>query len=229
MGNNPYYRDEDDRRPIVIFGNLASASLARFMLEHDSPYRVEAFTVDEGYCSEQEYEGLPLVPFERLEMFYPPSQIRMLIPMGSQRINSLRRERFEAARRRGYDFISYVSSRASTWQTNRIGKNVLVYEHAILQPFSSIGENTIIRSGAHISHHCEVGDHVFIAAEVAMGGKVKIGYQAFLGVGSVVVDSIEIAPRTFVGAGAVVTRATDEFGVYLGNPARKLPKSAVDM
>lgn len=226
---NPHYREEDDHRPVVVFGNLASASLARFVLEHDSPYRVEAFTVDADYCDAAEFEGLPLVPFETLERHYGPAEVRLLIPMGYQKINGIRRARFESALARGYDFISYVSSRASTWPGVAIGRNVLVYEHAILQPYSAIGDNAIVRSGAHVSHHCRIGAHAFIAAEVAMGGKVAVGEQAFLGVGAVIVDSIAIAPRSFVGAGAVVIAPTDELGVYVGNPARKLGKSALEL
>lgn len=226
---NPYYAHETDDRPVVVFGNMASASLARFVLEHDTPYRIAAFTVDKSYCSTPQYEGLPLIPFEELESSFTPSQARLLIPMGYQRINSVRRERFESACARGYDFVSYVSSRASHWPGQEIGKNVLVYEHAILQPFASIGDNCIIRSGAHISHHCTVEAHSFVAAEVVMGGKTVIGEQSFLGVGAVIVDSIRIAPRTFIGAGAVVTRPTEELGVYVGSPARRLPKSALDI
>ena len=61
MATNPWYRDEDDRRPVVVFGNLASSALARFVLEHDSPYRVAAFTVDAAYCHDDSHEGLPLL------------------------------------------------------------------------------------------------------------------------------------------------------------------------
>jgi len=226
---NANYINETDKRPVVIFGNYASASLARFVLEHDSPYRVAGFTVDASYCDSRQHEGLPLLPFEDLESFFSPNEIRLLIPIGYQKINSIRRDRYEHAKRRGYEFVSYISSRASLWPGIKIGENVLIYEHAIIQPFSSIGNNSIIRSGAHISHHCTIGDHVFVAAEVAMGGKVTVEDQAFLGVGSVIVDSIKIAPRTFIGAGAVVTRATCELGVYVGNPARKLEKSALDL
>ena len=28
MATTPWYRDEDDRRPVVVFGNLASSALA---------------------------------------------------------------------------------------------------------------------------------------------------------------------------------------------------------
>ena len=114
---------------------------------------------------------VPFIFFPAFESHYPPGEARLLIPMGYQRINSVRRERFESACARGYDFVSYVSTRASHWPDLKIGRNVLIYEHAIIQPFVSIGDNCIIRSGAHISHHCTVESHCFIAAEVVMGGQ----------------------------------------------------------
>jgi len=218
-----------DERPVVIFGNLRSASLAWYCLLHDSPYKVAAFTVDEAYLSGTHFEGLPLVPFEQLEAVYPPSDYRLLIPMGYQRINGVRRERYDMAKQRGYTFVSYVSSRASTWPDLQIGENVLIYEHAIIQPFARIGNNCIIRSGAHISHHCVIDNHAFVAAEVAMGGEGYVGEQAFVGVGAVLRDRIRIGERTFVGAGAVVVGNTDADGVYVGNPARKMNKSALEV
>ncbi|RJF99486.1 acetyltransferase [Noviherbaspirillum saxi] len=217
-----------DDRPVIIFGNLRSASLAWYCLLHDSPWQVAGFTVDEAYLASSHFEGLPLVPFETLEARYPPTDFRLLIPMGYQRINGVRRTRFEMARQRGYTFVSYVSSRASVWPDLKIGENVLIYEHAIIQPFARIGDNCIIRSGAHISHHCEVADHAFVAAEVAMGGEGYVGEQAFVGVGAVLRDRIRVAERSFIGAGAVVVQDTQPDGVYVGNPARKAGKTALE-
>lgn len=221
-------RGSGDDRPVVIFGNLRSASLAWYCLVHDSPWQVAAFAVDEAYLTTSRFEGLPLVPFETLEAYYPPSDYRLLIPMGYQHINGVRRARFEDAKHRGYTFVSYVSSRASVWPDLNIGENVLIYEHAIIQPFARIGSNCIIRSGAHISHHCEIADHAFVAAEVAMGGEGYVGEQAFVGVGAVLRDRIHIAPRSFIGAGAVVVQDTQADGVYVGNPARKAGKTALE-
>lgn len=216
-----------DDRPVVIFGNLRSASLAWYCLLHDSPFQIAAFAVDEAYISSTHFEGLPLVAFEKLEEVYPPSDYRLLIPMGYQQINGIRRARYEDARRRGYQFVSYVSSRASVWPDLKVGENVLIYEHAIIQPFARIGDNCIIRSGAHISHHCVVESHAFVAAEVAMGGEGHVGEQAFVGVGAVLRDRIQIAERSFIGAGAVVVTDTEADGVYVGNPARKMGKTAL--
>lgn len=218
-----------DDRPVVVFGNMRSASLAWYCLEHDSPLRVAAFTVDAAYLGSTHFEGLPIVPFETLHQTYPPESVRIIIPMGYQQANGVRRARFENAAARGYDFASYVSTRASTWPDLQIGRNVLIYEHAIIQPFARIGENCIIRSGAHISHHCAVADHSFVAAEVAMGGECRVEEQAFLGVGAVIRDRICIGRRGFIGAGAVVTRDTEADGVYVGNPARKTAKTSLEV
>jgi sugar O-acyltransferase (sialic acid O-acetyltransferase NeuD family) len=216
-----------DDRPVVVFGNQLSASLAWYCLTHDSPYRVAAFTVDRAYVSSPHFESLPLVPFEDLQERYPPQDYRLIVPMGYQLINGVRRSRYEAAKERGYAFVNYISGRASVWPDLQVGENVLIYEHAIIQPFARIGDNCIIRSGAHISHHCQISSHSFIAAEVAMGGEGFVGEQAFVGVGAVLRDRIYIAERSFIGAGAVVVQATEADGVYVGNPARKALKSAL--
>lgn len=215
-----------ERRPVVIFGTMRSASLARYCLTHDSPLRVAAFTVDAAYRRGVEHEGLPLVAFEDLESHFRPGDCLMLIPIGYQDLNGLRRARYESAKARGYAFASYVSSRASVWPDLEPGENVLVYEHAIVQPFCSIGSNCIVRSGAHLSHHVHVGDHAFIAAEAVIGGATSIGEQAFVGLGAVVRDRIRVAPRTFIGAGSVVVRETEPDRAYVGNPARALAGTA---
>lgn len=216
-------------KPVVIFGNSTFASLAWYCLTHDSPSQVEAFTVDRAYLQEPTHEGLPVVPFEDLPSHYAPSEVRLLIPLGYAHINSLRKERYLQAKALGYEFISYISSRASTWPDLKVGENCLIYEHAIIQPFARLGDNVIIRSGAHISHHCEVGSHSFIAAGACFGGNATTSEQVFVGLGAILRDGIHLAERSFIGAGAVVVANTEADGVYLGNPARKITKSALEV
>ena len=215
--------------PVVIFGDQRSAQLAHHCLVHDSSLRVLAFTVDAAYRKANDFDGLPLFDFETLEAHCPPDQVQLLIPMGYQHINGVRRARYEQAKARGYRFASYVSSRASVWGDLRLGENCLIYDNAIVQPFTTIGDNVIVRSGAHISHHGRVDSHAFIAPMAALAGSVHVGEQAFIGTGAVVIDQVHIAPRSFIGAGAVVTRATEADGVYVGNPARRLARSAAQM
>jgi sugar O-acyltransferase (sialic acid O-acetyltransferase NeuD family) len=214
---------------VVLFGADTFSSLAWYCLTHDSPYRVVGFTVDQAWLGAPSHHGLPVVPFERLAAHFPPGQVRLLIPLGYHAINGLRRARFQQAQALGYGFVSYVSSRASTWPDLQLGANCLIYEHAIIQPFARIGDNVIIRSAAHISHHCQVADHAFVAAGATLGGNVQIGEQAFIGVGAVLRDGLAIAERSFIGAGAVVIGDTEADAVYVGNPARKTARSALDV
>lgn len=214
---------------VVIFGTAGLSSLAWYALTHDSEFKPVAFTVDADYLLSPFHEGLPVVPFGQLAIHYAPAVTAMLVPLGHRRINGLRRTRYEQAKAQGYRFIRYVSSRALTWPDLRIGENCLIYEGAIIQPFSTIGDNVIIRSGVHISHHCTVADHAFVAAGATLGGHVHIGEQAFIGLGAVVRDGVRIAERSFIGAGAVIIHDTAADGVYVGNPGRQLEQSALEV
>ena len=214
---------------VVIFGDKRFAQLAHFCLVHDSPWKVVGFAVDAEWRKAGRFEGLPLVDFESLERNYPPGEVKLLIPTGFQQLNGLRRARFESAKARGYGFASYVSSRASVWPGFEPGGNCLIYEHAIVQPFSTVGDNVTVRSGAHISHHCRIDSHAFISAEAAIAGGVQVGEQAVIGVGAVLKDDLKIAPRSFIGAGAVVLQDTEEGAAYVGNPARKHDRKAGEL
>ncbi|OOZ40378.1 hypothetical protein BOW53_07850 [Solemya pervernicosa gill symbiont] len=214
---------------VVLFGVTQFSSLAWYALKHDSPYDVVGFTVDRSYYHEEFHEDLPVAPFEDIQDVYAPDSVSMLLPLGFHSINGLRRKRYEQALAQGYLMTNYVSSRAITWPSLNVQKNCLIYEGAVVQPFSRVGQNVIIRSNAHISHHCEIGDHVFIAAGVTLGGNVVIGEQSFVGLGAVVRDGVTIAERCFIGAGAVVITDTEADGVYVGNPARKIKRTSLEV
>jgi sugar O-acyltransferase (sialic acid O-acetyltransferase NeuD family) len=211
---------------IVIFGASTFSSLAWYCLTHDSDHEVVAFTVDSAFMSGRVHEGLPVVPFEELSAVYPPDDVQLLIPVGYQQINGLRRARYETAKSQGYRFISYVSGRAGVWPDLQVGENCMIFDHAIIQPFARIGDNVIVRTGAIVSHHCSLASHVFVSAGAHVGGNVSVGEQSFIGLGAVLKHGLTIAPQTFVGAGAVVLSDTEANGVYVGNPARRISHAA---
>ena len=212
--------------PVIIFGNNKFASLAAYYLAKDTRRRVAGFTVDRAYLCNSHHEGLPVVPFEELESFYPPKDYELLISVGFSAINRIRRERFIQSKKRGYRFANYISSRASIWPDLQIGENCMIFEHSIVQPFVSIGDNVIIRCGASIGHHNTIASHSFIASQANLGGNINLGEQVFIGLGAVLKDGITIAPRTLVGAGSVLISNTESDKVYVGNPARYLINSS---
>lgn len=209
---------------VVLFGNREFASLAWYVLSHDSPHEVVGFTVDEAYLTDATHHGLPVVPFEQVEQFFSPLETRMLLPIGPHDANRVRQRKYLQAKSKGYEFISYVSSRAITCPDLDVGECSMIFDGAIIQPFAKIGTGVIIRSGCHVSHHVEIGDFSFLAAQAVTGGMTKIGSHCFLGLNSIVIDNINVAEHCTIGAGAVVTADTSENGIYVGAPARRRPR-----
>ena len=210
-------------RKVVLFGTGQMTCFAHTVLTHDSPYEVVAFTVDEAYITDKTLLGLPVVPFENLESSHPPDAFAMHIAVSFRRVNRLRAEKYQAAKAKGYELVSYVSSRAYTWPDLTIGDNCWILEHSVIHPFAKIGNDVYMGSGVHIGHHTTVGDHSFLVGMIAVAGFAKIGSYCFVGIHSTVRDGLTIADRTVIGAGSTVLRDTQEGGVYVAPPARMLP------
>jgi len=214
--------------PIVIFGESTFASLVWYCLTQDARRRVAGFTVDRAYQQKVSHEGLPVVPFETLEASFPPGDFELIVPIGAARINGVRKERCRGAKERGYRLASYVSGSARVWAGLDVKENCLIFENAVVQPFAQLGENVTVRAGANIGHHNVIGDDSFIATGAVFGGNVATGGRVFVGLGAVVRDGLHVADRTLVGAGAVLTANTEPDGVYVGSPARRQAKSALE-
>jgi sugar O-acyltransferase (sialic acid O-acetyltransferase NeuD family) len=208
---------------IIVFGVADFASLAHFYLRHDSPHEVVAFAVTEPYLPEsRSFEGLPVVDFAEVEQAYPPGDHRFFAPMSPKKMNRLRAGVFDSIRAKGYDMISYISSRATTFPGLETGQNCFILEDNTIQPFVRIGDNVVLWSGNHIGHHGSIGDHTFFTSHVVMSGHCDIGTHCFAGVNATIRDGARLAQGTLLGMGACFTgKETEEWSVYLGNPAER--------
>lgn len=203
------------KRSVVIFGTGEFAEVADFYLTEDSEYDVQAFTVNKSYIESGTLRGRPVVPFESLEESHPPDKHSMLVAVGFSRVNRTRTEIVRRCKLRGYDLVSYISSKATTWSDLAVGENTFIFEDNVIQPFVTIGDNVIVWSGNHIGHHAIVEDNCFISSHVVVSGGVVIGEGCFLGVNATIRDHITIAPYTVVGAGAVIMSDTQAEDVYV--------------
>jgi sugar O-acyltransferase (sialic acid O-acetyltransferase NeuD family) len=213
---------------VVLFGNAKVASLNYFYLNHDSPYEVVAFTVDQAYIKEDTFCGLPVVPFEEIESIYPPDEYKMSAALGFRKVNRFRAEKYSQAKAKGYELISYVSSRATTWPGLVVGENCFIYESSVVGPFAKIGNNVVIAGGI-IGHHSVIMDHCFLAAGSVVLGGVTVEPYCVLGANSTIKDKITIARECIIGAGVTVTKDTIERGVYMSKSAELLPKRSDEL
>ena len=149
-------------KSVVIFGIGDFAQVADVYLTEDSPHEVVAFTVNQEYVDATELSGRPVVAFESLEELYPPDEFAMLVAIGFSGVNRARADICRQCKKRGYELISYVCSKATTWSDLDVGENTFVFEDNVIQPFVKIGNNVVVWSGNHIGHHTVIGDHCFI-------------------------------------------------------------------
>ncbi len=205
------------KKPLVIFGVGEIAQLAHFYFTKDSDREVAAFTVDSAYLPEQrEFCGQPVIAFEEVAKFYPPSDYDMFVALSYAKINSVRKEKFLSARNLGYRLASYISSRATVLNEGRIGENVFLLEDNTIQPFATIGDNVTLWSGNHIGHHSTIHDHCFLASQIVVSGGVHIDEQCFIGVNATLRDHIRVGARCVIGAGALLLADAEPEGIYVG-------------
>lgn len=207
----------------VIFGTQDFAELAHYYLTNDSEFEVAAFSVSQEYLENDTFKNLPVVAFETVEQFYPPTEFNFFAPMSPRKMNRLRASIYNQIKAKGYELVSYVSSKASRFD-NKIGDNCLILEDNTLQPFTSIGNNVVMWSGNHIGHHSAIKDHVFFTSHVVLSGHCTVEPHCFFGVNATVRDGLHLAEGTLIGMASSVVKDTEEWGVYIGNPAKKIDK-----
>jgi sugar O-acyltransferase (sialic acid O-acetyltransferase NeuD family) len=210
---------------VVVFGTGSFAEVARFLLDRDSEHEVVAFTVHETHLGQQALMGLPVVPFEMLEGEFPPEDFAMLVAVGYKDVNRLRASIYAEAKSKGYELISYVSSRCTNWG-EAIGDNCFIFEDNTIQPFATIGNDVVIWSGNHIGHHSTIGDHCFISSHVVVSGHVRVGPYSFLGVNATIRDNVSIGEACVIGAGALVMKSTADKSVYIAERTRPFDRTS---
>ena len=199
---------------VVIFGIGRLAELAHFYFTHDSPHEVVGFTVDEAYMEGPEFLGLPVAGFEQIEKAHPPAETAMFIPISFKKMNHVRADRCRAAKDKGYQLVSYVSSMATTFPDFSCGENCFILEDNTIQPFVEVGDDVVMWSGNHIGHHSVIGDHVMIASHVVISGGCTIEPHCFFGVNSTIRDETIVGRETLVGAGVTIMSDTAPFSVF---------------
>ena len=205
----------------IIFGTEDYAQLAHYYLTRDSPYQPVAFCVSKEYKDKDEFCGLPVITLQQLDANYSRETFNVFAPMSPKSMNENRQKVYEVLRMMGYKFINYTSSRA-TVLTEDIGENNFILENNVIQPFVKIGNNNVFWSGNHIGHHSEIMDNNTFTSHVVLSGHCRVSDNCFFGVNSTIRDGLKIARYSLISQGANVLKDTEEAGVYIGNPAKKL-------
>lgn len=206
---------------VVIYGN---GQIARMLFHFMRPsHRVVAFTVSRDLITDTGYAGLPIVPFEEIESFYPPASCAMIIAVGFVQMNRVRAACYAEAKGRGYRFINYIHPSVVIHDNLELGENNVLLDHVSVHPGTSIGNSTFICSNTNIGHGCRIDDNCWINAGVAIAGETTIGANTFIGINAAIGNNLRVAESCYIGASTLITRNTAPEEVYVSASGERFP------
>ena len=219
----------DKKDKIVIVGDGEFAEIAYEYFTYDSSYTLEAFAVEKQYITKDNLFGLPVIAFEEIDRLYPPKDFKVFTAITFTKFNRVRTRLYQEAKSKGYDFATYISSKAFVWRNAKIGENSFVFEDNTIQYNVEIGNNVVLWSGNHFGHRSKIKDNCFVSSHVVVSGYCEVGENSFLGVNSTFVDNISIGKNSFVAAGALITKSYGDNIFLKGSPAKPDTKSSLEL
>jgi sugar O-acyltransferase (sialic acid O-acetyltransferase NeuD family) len=204
---------------IIIYGNGKIAKIVYHFLKKS--FNVVGFTVDKKYIQENSIEGLPLISFEDVQEKYNANEHKMIIAVGYIQMNSVREQKYQEAKEKGYNFVNYIHPSVEIHENTKIGENNIILDHVAIQPYASIGNSNFLWSNATLAHGSSIEDTNWITSGVVISGDVTLKSKCFLGVNSTVGHNITIESENFIGANTLVTKNTSEKEVFISKDGEK--------
>jgi sugar O-acyltransferase (sialic acid O-acetyltransferase NeuD family) len=209
---------------VIIFGIGRGADVAFRYISKDSPHEVCGFTVDKKYITSKEFNGLPVVEFENIQTIFPPDEYMMFTPMGFHNMNKLRYQKYIEGKEKGYDFISYVSSKIMTMDDNlQVGENCFILEGQTINFDVKIGNNVTIWSGNQIGDCSVIMDNCWLSSHVCISGNVTVKPFCVIGINSAISNFVTVEEETYIGANVLLTKNTEPKSVYVVESTKKSP------
>jgi sugar O-acyltransferase (sialic acid O-acetyltransferase NeuD family) len=214
---------------VIIFGTGDIAQIARYYFKIDSDYDVVAFTVNEAYLKEKTFEGLSVHPFENIEKQFPPATFKMFIALSYSNLNTVREQKYNEAKAKGYQLVSYISSKCTYLSQYQPGDNCFVFEDNTIQPFVRIGNNVTLWSGNHIGHHSVLHDHIFISSHVVVSGHCEVRSNTFIGVNAALHNNVIVERKNIIASGAIIAHNTSEGDVWVPEKSKLLATKSTEI
>lgn len=219
----------DKKDKLIIVGDGEFAEIAYEYFTYDSSYTVVAFSVEKQFITKDSLFGLPVVTFEEMEKLYSPKEYKVFTAITFTKFNRIRTRLYKESKNKGYEFASYISSKAFVWRNAKIGENCFIFENTNIQYNVEVGNNVVLWSGAHICHRTKIKDNCFIGSNVVISGYCQVGANSFLGANSTFINNVSIGDNSFVAAGALITKSYGDNLLLKGCPAKPDNKSSLEL
>jgi sugar O-acyltransferase (sialic acid O-acetyltransferase NeuD family) len=204
----------------IIYGNGAMAKVLYSYAKHSM--KIAAFTVDDQCIAEgaDTFCGLPLVPFSWVEEAYPSHHYQMLMAVGFIEMNTLRLQKYQEAKAKGYAFTRYIHPSVILHDDVEIAENSIVLDCVSIHPGCKIGHSAFISSNTNIGHDCIIEHSNWINAGVSIAGGCHIGACGFFGVNASLGHGVTLGERNLIAANTLVTKSSEDDQVFISAPGQ---------
>lgn len=202
-------------KPVIIFGTGKLAELVYYYLKFDSEYSVAGFAVDSKFIDKTTFFDLPIIAFEDIEKKFPASDYSMFIAISHAQLNEVRTKKYFEAKQKGYELISYISSKSTIWNNTTVGENCLIMENCAIQPYTKIGNNVIVCSSCNIGHHSIIKNNSFFASGAVLAGGVIVKDNCFIGLSATIGEDVIIEKNCIIGANSLILKDTKANNCYV--------------
>ncbi len=217
-------------KKLLLFGSARITRLLHFFISEEKKHEIAAFVVDEAYKSSDSFCSLPLVSAETVTERYPPDSHEMLVALGYNNLNAIRKAKYLAMKSLGYKLISYIHPSNIVASNVEIGENTIIMESNVIQPFAKIGNNVLIFSKNNIAHDCVIEDHACITGLTNLSGESRVGESSFISINSTIGTFVKVGKNCVIGAHTWLNNDTEDDSVYQSmnkTVKRKFPSSKV--
>lgn len=203
---------------IIVLGISNYSQMLKDYIK-DLGIEVIAFMVDGEYIKANEIDGIPVVPIEKLDNYYPNNEIQLALGIGYTQLGNLRKEMYSKCKNKGYHFFNYIHPSAVIDKTVEMGEGNVLFENVVIQKHTKIGIGNLFFSNSVIMHDNRIGNHITFGACSVSNGFVQIRDCCFIGANSTIKDNVIIRENTLVGAGTYVNKSTEKnMGILTAKP-----------
>lgn len=214
-------------RKIIIFGDSSFAErLSKYIL-FEKRETFLGFTQEDEFCSRNSILGFPVYPLSQLRERVGDN-VELLLAVGYSQMNNLREKIYKILVEKGFEIGSWMSVNSFVY-TDAVGEGTLVLPNTLIGPGCDLGKCNIFESSVTLSHDNSVGDFNFISTGVVIGGHTVVKNHCFFGLNSTIKSDIVMNDYTLLGSSCNILYASESYGVYVGNPARRLEKSSLEL
>lgn len=205
----------------IVFGTTYFSEMLQYYLEKYYEIKVVGYTVDKEYFEKSILGGKRVVPFDNVEDIFDPSEHSIMIGIGYNKMNNLRKLKMNEAKRKGFAIQSFIHP-SSTFENVSLGEGNIVFENVTMSYGVKVGDGNIFWNGCNISHHTEIGDYNFFAPSSVLAGKVKVKNNCFVGINASIRGNRVLEDYTLIGAGCHMNVNSELYGVYVPERSKKL-------